>query len=62
MAEERNQVALNAELDEDENADEEAKYGATTLKGETRVTGQDGGVFNAKGDAAKVSPKAAGGK
>ena len=63
LAEERNQIGLNAEQDDDVNADEEAKYGATTLKGETRVTGQDGGVFSSVNkDSGKPSnsPKAGG--
>lgn len=41
MAEERNQVDLQSD-----NEDEEGKYGATDRRKQVEVSNQDGGVFN----------------
>ena len=48
MAEERNQVQIGGDGDEDVLGQEEAKYGATDRKNKKNVSNQDGGVF-AKG-------------
>ena len=59
MAEERNQVELNAELDPDENEknDEESKYGATDMRDQKAVSHQDGGVFGSMRSKSNKSSK-----
>ena len=50
-------MALDADYADAQDDDEEAKYGATDLKGETRVSNQDGGVFAPKANNKQPSPK-----